>query len=497
MNINSQSKVFVMGGKPLAQRNVSHWLQRAALGVLISVAASSAFAHGSHNQTSIAIAPQVQTQIIPAQFAGTAFEQKMLDHKLDWAAQSHVDGEKLLKQWENGGVTPLQAVELINVLMLTQSPVVATTQQALDFAVYQSQATKNIFDVKNERNAMFFLRSADTVELIKNNTLSNVEVMTLSEFDAPSWNDVRTYWSKFSSDRMDDKPQSTSSTDFTAARQKLLTAVNDAGLSSLRVPLATWSSPQRVELLAQRIEQANEQLQQLTGWDGKVLGMNNQLNVSVMKPGSSCVTYQTQQGQIAITSSWEDLAHEWLHGMQAVVARQHVGSEGLTQAFNITGAQQTQLEATWGGVVDDVKHSTSSGKWQSNLNTYLNGSSTVQPLRPVQWDSMETARAYYTSPSETMAYAWGSYVQSQLPLNSALHPQSSHYNVADGIIAPTANAAAGQKTTWTNAFQKLSTWWSGQSHYQAPPIHASSVASKLRAQRDAASSLAHGIGYTK
>lgn len=502
MNITPHSKVIAIGLKPFAQRNVSRWMQKAALGALVSLAASSAFAHGSHDHQHSTIGTQqsqtqiASAQILPAQFAATAFEQKMSDQKLDWAANSHVNGDHLLRQWESGGVTPAQAIELINVLMLTQSPVVATTQQALDFAVAQSNATKNIFDVKNERNAMFFLRSTDTLELVKNNTLSNVEVMVLSEFDSPSWSDVHAYWGKFSSDRLSDAVQSNNSTDFSAARQKLIAAVDDAGLTSLRIPLTTWSSPQRVELLAQRIEQANTQLQQLTGWDGKVLGMNNQLSVNIMKPGSSCVTYQTQQGQIAITSSWEDLAHEWLHGMQAVVARQQVGAEGLTQAFDISGKQQSQLQSTWGTVLTEVTTHASSQAWQNNLNQYLNGSNTVQPARSVQWDNMETARAYYTSPSETMAYAWGSYVQSQLPANSALQPQSTNHNVADGVIAPTADQAIGQKDTWTAAFQKLKPWWEGQLDSQASPIRASVVASKLRAHR-IAQQPAVGVRYAQ
>lgn len=462
MNIQSPT-VFPIGSKPVSQRRIHQWVQKATIGAVLSLAAFSTGAHEVENrnftlpaQTAHNIT-DTQVSKIPAQFATTVFENKMTLGDLDWAKGSHVEGQKLLKQWEQGGVSPQQAIELINVLMLTQSPIVATTQKALDFATKQSQATKNIFDVKNERNAMFFLRATDTLELTKKNMLSEVQLMTLAEIDQPSWRDVYTYWNKFSSDRMDDVLQNNNIEpiqEFDAARTQLLNAVQNAGLGSLRVPLAAWSSPQRITRLAQRIDEANNQLQQLTGWKGKVLGMDGALHLEIMKPGTSCVTYQTKQNSININSSWEDLAHEWLHGMQAVIAQRSVGSEELTKIFNTQG-HQPQLEKQWGNVLTQITNHPSSASWRKNLNLYLDGSAEVNPSRAIHWDDMQAARSYYTSPSETMAYAWGSYVQSQLPMNSALSPQSTNYNVADGVIAPTAVQAAVQKQTWDTAFKQL------------------------------------------
>lgn len=468
----SQVSVFSIGPKPIVQRRLHNWIQKTTVGVLLSLGAFSVNAHDDRSVHILAHAPTVQSSSettssfdaplvsVKAQFASTVFEKKLNTGDLDWAKKSHVDGQKLLKQWEDGGVSAQQAIELINVLMLTQSPIIATTQQALDFAEQQAQATKNVFDVKNERNAMFFLRATDTLELVRKNLLSEVQLMTLDEMDQPSWQDVYAYWNKFSSDRMDDpalqNDKTYSSQEFDEARTQLLNAVENAGLGSLRVPLANWDSPQRITRLAHRIDQANSQLQQLTGWEGKVLGMDNALHLEIMKPGASCVTYQTKHGSINISSSWEDLAHEWLHGMQAVVAQRSVGSEALTNAFNTQHGQQPQLEKQWGDVLNQIVHHPSSASWQKNLNLYLNGSPLVNPSRTIHWDDMNAARSYYTSASETMAYAWGSYVQSQLPMNSALFPQSKDYNVADGVIAPTSLDAAVQKGTWDAAFKQLS-----------------------------------------
>lgn len=464
MNIKSP-KVFSIGPRSVTQRRLYGWIQKATVGALLSLPVFSVSAHETqpHFSSPVPQAARIGSDNAPimtqtAQFASTVFEEKSNKGDLGWVNGSHVDGQNLLKQWEQGGVTAQQAIELINVMMLTQSPVVATTQQALDFAVEQSRATKNIFDVKNERNAMFFLRATDTLELTKKNILSEVQLMTLEEMDQPSWQDVYAYWDKFSSDRMDDPTlpnnASNSAQEFDAARAQLLSAVQNAGLGSLRVPLAAWNSPQRIIRLAQRIDQANAQLQQLTGWNGKVLGMDNMLHLEIMKPGASCVTYQTSQGSIKITSSWEDLAHEWLHGMQAVVAQRSVGSAALTKTFSTQG-QQTQLEQQWGDVLTQITNHPSSASWQKNLNSYLDGSAEVKPSRTIRWDDMQAARSYYTSASETMAYAWGAYVQSQLPMNSALSPQSQNYNVADGVIAPTAVQAAVQKQTWDAAFKQL------------------------------------------
>lgn len=491
MNIKSP-QVFSIGPRPVVQRRLHEWLQKATVGALFSLSVFSASAHEVSPNVSLA-SPAVHTAsqnapiLIPvAQFAPTVFEEKARACDLDWVTESRIDGHKLLNQWEQGGVTAQQAIELINVLMLTQSPIVATTQQALDFATEQSQATKNIFDIKNERNAMFFLRTSDTVELTKNNVLSEVQLMTLAEIDDPSWQDVYAYWDKFSSDRLDDpilqNNNGNTAQEFNAARTQLLNAVQNAGLASLRVPLSVWDSPQRITRLAERIDQANGQLQQLTGWSGKVLGMNHALHLEIMKPGTSCVTYQTAQSNINITSSWEDLAHEWLHGMQAVIAQRSIGSEALTKTFSTQQGQQPQLEQQWGNVLNQIINHPSSAAWQKNLNAYLDGSETVVPSRPIHWDDMQTARAYYTSASETMAYAWGSYVQSQLPMNSALSPQSQNYNVADGVIAPTSVQASVQKQTWETAFQQLDVSFSSAS--VVPP--SATFAQKVAARRQVA-----------
>ena len=493
MNIKSP-KVFSIGPKAVDQRRLHSWIQKATVGALLSLTVFSVSAHETRPHFSSS-APQDTPSVIEtspsvaqgAQFAPTVFEGKALAGGLEWVKGSRVDGQKLLKQWEQGGVTAQQAIELINILMLTQSPIVATTQKALDFATEQSQATKNIFDIKNERNAMFFLRANDTVELTKKNILSEVQLMTLAEIDQPSWQDVYAYWNKFSPDRMDDPTlqnhNSNTAQEFNAARTQLLNAVQNAGLGSLRIPLSAWDSPQRILRLAQRIEQANTQLQQLTGWNGKVLGMDNALHLEIMKPGTSCVTYQTAQGSINITSSWEDLAHEWLHGMQAVVAQRSVGSAALTQAFSTQG-QQPQLEKQWGDLLTQIINHPSSASWQKNLNSYLAGSASVSPARAIHWDDMQAARSYYTSASETMAYAWGSYVQSQLPMNSALSPQSTNYNVADGVIAPTSVQAAVQKQTWDTAFKQLDILLSSASVVPPPAVFAQKVAARRQAVQD-------------
>lgn len=459
MNITN-AKLFPMGPRKLNQRAAVHWLRKTAF-VGLTIMAGTAGAHEEPAVMSVKPQPVAQN-IIPAQFAPTVFERKLSEGALDWAKGGAVQVESLLNQWETNGVTPTQAIELLNVLILTQSPMVVTTQQSLDIAVSQSNAAQSVLEIKTARNAEFFLRSHDTAGLTDRNVLAQAQIFALPLIQEADWRTVRAHWNRFASERQGEvsAPNPTQGEDFATARQHLVAAVQTAGVSGLRVPLPMWNSPQRIEVLAQRIEQANTQLQQLTGWSGKVLGVNNTLEISIMKPGDNCVTYQTPQGQIAISSSWEDLAHEWLHGMQAAVAQQQTGKEGLTKTFDISGEQQTHLQNTWAPVLTHLNDPTS--VWQKNLNKYLNGDASIKPAHNVQWDDLRAARAYYTSPSETMAYAWGSYVQSQLPATSVLAPQSLEHNTADGVIAPTPQQAATQKNLWVSAFASLNSWWEGQ-----------------------------------
>lgn len=463
--ILSTSRLFSIGSKPLTARPVHAVLLKAGLSALVGLGVLSSAPVSAHDvEVSPTLAP---TATIAAQLAPSVLQQRGHAGTLDWTDGVTVDGGTLLENWQKNGVSADQAWELMTILVWTQSPVVVTTSAQLERAQQQSLATQAVLDVKTQADAQEFLRTNGLQQLVKRNAVSYLEAtVSLPTKDSVDWNDVRVQWTKFSSKRLD-QPWSVSvstPTQYQQATSHLLRAVDSAGLASLRVPLPVWTSAQQVEELAARIDQANATMQHLTGWQGKVLGLNNSVALTVVKPADASVTYQPKNGQISISSAWEDLSHEWLHAMQAVMAQKAAGNNAqITKMFAF--GEQGGLKNTWGGVLSNLKTiSNQQGEWVRNLTAYVQEAPNAkQPANPTQWTSMDDARAYYTSPSEMMAYAWGSYVQSQLSSTNVLSPQTRAHQMADGVVGPSVEEAQKMKGVWTTTLAQLNTsWWSNQ-----------------------------------
>lgn len=100
------------------------------------------------------------------------------------------------------------------------------------------------------------------------------------------------------------------------AKKELSDAVIETGLAGVYVPIQIADNPDEIYILAKQLKMANKDLQLMTGWDGAVLGLNGRVVLDFSQKGTSAVTRKdVQTGLLHITSSWENLAHEWHHAM--------------------------------------------------------------------------------------------------------------------------------------------------------------------------------------
>lgn len=466
--LSQPAQVYAAGNRPLAQRKSFTWLQTAALSAMVGLAGlmGSAHAHEGHDLTPTAVTASAAaaTQAIPAQFASNTLQDQATRGSLTWMdAQGQVDGMKLLGQWEAGGLTPMQAFELINVLTWTQSPVVARTQQALDSAAQLSQVTQDIGAIQTARNAEFFLRRNNCEVLAERGLLPMAEAINIRSGQGKSWEDVRGYWNALTQQRRSDAVAPFAHADaasMQAARQSLLQATEVAGLASLRIPLATWGNAQALERLADRVEAANTQLQQITGMTGQVLGLNNRASLTATSPSDDAFAYLSKGGNMALAGFWEDIPHEWLHALDstlrtAPVNEQVLGGYSLTQQLQEGGARNG-LEQSWQGLGQalDSNSTHSGGQWLHKRTEHL------QQLKTGTAD--DTARAIYLgAPSEMVAYAWGAYVQSQLQPDSVFADTKTASRPAyDGVVGPTLLEASQAQGTWKQLFSAVDgQWW--------------------------------------
>lgn len=460
LNDLKQAKVFSVGQKSVQDRPVSKWIARAAVLALGLAASTGALAHGAshhHHDESPAVTAQLGTTI------QSTFVAPQLEHQsqagLSWVSGHQIDGSKLLQEWKDGGVRADQAIELLNVLVWTQSPVIATTWEAKTDAENRAQTTRDIFSVKTERNAMFFLNKYSMSKLARSNTVTPVEAANTIDGSDASWNDVQNYWNTLSTTADGSTVVKGTPAQFDAARAELIQAVSETGLSSLRVPLPVWSNAENIQLLAQHIKAANQDMQNVTGWSGKVLGLNNKVSLTVIQPMEASFTYQNSSGDIAISTSWKDLAHEWFHAFQGAHAQDMANTKDVSSMFAFNS--QNGLTNSWDGLMNGLKSASdqTGGTWYNKLNAYVNQIPGAEQPTRASWDDMEAAKAYYTSPSEMMAYAWGSYVQSKLPSTSVISPERGGENVADGILAPTVNEAKNMTSVWNKTFAELDQSW--------------------------------------
>lgn len=478
--LSSPARSVTVGSRPVHQRRSWGVFQKAAAAVLLSATALVAQAHEHPGHAGAAQAETVSpSQAVLTQAARTS-SNSLLDKAsqgaVAWMSTTgQVDANAMLEQWRQGGVSVEQAFELINVLALTQSPVIGRTQGSLDKAAELSASTRAIADIQNARNAEFFLRRHGLEALVEDGRISAVEAINLETGTGQTWDQASAYWNKLARQRHDDTMPvgaPASAADVAAAQHTLAAAVDQVGLASLRVPLAAWGNPQAMNAMADRLVEANATLQQLTGWSGQVLGLNGRISITPFAPADNAFAYRATDGSLRLDTHWEDVPHEWVHVLDSVLrttpANNLVLGGGSLSHQVFTQGHTDAIGQAWKNTSASWSDSTAVNGWLKQREAMLKG------LEAGSSEDQLKAQ-YFGSPSEMMGYAWGAYVQSQVPSSSVFHDARQSERLAyDGTHGPTVNQASGMKRDWQALFDTIGQqWWA---HQSAPAAQMPSLA---------------------
>ena len=240
--LSSPARSVTVGSRPVHQRRSWGVFQKAAAAVLLSATALVAQAHEHPGHAGAAQAETVSpSQAVLTQAARTS-SNSLLDKAsqgaVAWMSTTgQVDANAMLEQWRQGGVSVEQAFELINVLALTQSPVIGRTQGSLDKAAELSASTRAIADIQNARNAEFFLRRHGLEALVDTNRISAIEAFNVQTGEDQTWEQALDYWNTLARQRHGEVPlvgAAASASDVATAQQALTKAVDHVGLAILR-----------------------------------------------------------------------------------------------------------------------------------------------------------------------------------------------------------------------------------------------------------------------
>ena len=476
--LSSANQSWVVGPTAAQDRPASRWLKKAMqqglLGlVLVGASLASPASEAISPPASVSsVAPdrQATVALIAPVIVPTALEQRA--RELPWVLPSgQIDGAQLIDTWRKGGVSPSQAAQLLNVLVLTQSPVVAQTAAVRDRARRQTERTAGILDVKTSEQASAFLENSNLEALAWEGVIHSSEAMSVQSGEGFTWPDVEAYWHRLSPDRADEANSEARTTgwgidpnkqDMTAAREALVNAVRDSGLAGVRIPLPAWNDSANVTTVAQRIQESNAVLQEVTGWTGPVLGLNGRMEWTIYSPLNLGATFYRGPLETVVLSGWEDLPHEWFHALDyalrsAPVDLDTAGGATLTQQWEgqATAHAHHDLNQSWGTLHDRLR----SFSVERGDAWFNDRDARVQALQASHNEDDQWRAGYLRQKHETIAFAWQAYVQTHLSDHSASWTQQA----TDGRMGPREQEALAMAPVWKSLFQEVGTqWWSTQ-----------------------------------
>ncbi len=471
-------QVISVGPRPLSDRPVAHFLRKAIARGLLGVTLAAAGPLAAHdissshpelagvNQSAMGSVSKDQATR-PAFFVDTAFAKKAPG--LSWVLPTgQVDGLELINQWKEGGVSPDQAFELISVLVWTQSPVIARTDEIAAQAIAQSQSTQSIFEISNAKQAEAFLSHNNRDELVLRGLLHSCEAQSALPSEDRTWENVANYWQIMSSDRLDETTSipvpSKYEQNMDEAKERLLRAVDNSGLAGLRVPLANFNDSENIVAIAERLELANHELQQATGWKGPVLGLRGRVMLTVMSPLNISMAFPQQDNQFGMVSAWEDLGHEWLHVVDFAL-RTKPADMSITGGYTLTqqvlrSPAQNKVQQLWKDLPDRLRQASI----KAGHVWYTERDDRVKKLAESADEDEQWKAGYVASRHETLAFAWQSHLQANAPSDSILSDFKGKINANDGVMGPKVEEDDVAAPIWKETMAELGKMW-----WQATP----------------------------
>lgn len=177
--------------------------------------------------------------------------------------------------------------------------------------------------------------------------------------------------------------------------------VQITGLRSLSPTLDAWQSPEAMFEIAERLEKANAQLEQITGWEGKVLGMDGRVELTLGRPlhqeGYGGMVSASRDGRVQMFSSWRAIGHEWFHTFDFVVSRTTMARSTIdTLSSNMQPLRQVSNPHVHSAMAQALRTADEDTPlWQMSRESF----------------SKETGNPYWVLPSEVMANGFATVVE--------------------------------------------------------------------------------------
>lgn len=456
--------------------------QKGVLSLLLLAASAQALA-GAPTPPSMPDQPLPQASMVieqaTAKFVDTNFTQAA--DRLDWvSAQGNVDGAGMLQVWRDGDVGPNNILELTKVMIATQSPTIARTEAAELEAIRLSAETRGIFDIHTDAQAAEFLKTHSLDAMAERGVLSSDVAFIYGTAASEDITDTALMWNNIATNHNTVVESSVHANEndsgMAEAKQQLLNAVDQAGLASVTVPLPYWGSSEQIKELATNIASANQELQQVTGWEGPVLGLNGRVALTVGQPFDKAVAFvDSQEGsppRIAVHGSWEYVGHELTHAWDMAmridaglpgVHDDHTGeahrSSTLTEVMTSESVPESikNSYSAWGNLNADLKEAglAMATPWHLEMQKKADGytGDTVN----AKW-----LNSYYQRAQEQIAYSFSAHVDHVLQgvENSTLGGAAINHN---GERTPSLEEAAVAAPVWSAALKEANqNWWAPQ-----------------------------------
>jgi hypothetical protein len=442
---DKQAKVVLMGKRPVWERHLANAIASVAVGVAIGMTGLLFPAPAQHMQQIQQMPEHVHWVPLPTSpFLEVAR-----------TPEGGYSLERALLAYNAAGLSSQQATEIVSRLQEFSPVLMGVADKDLE-ARFIEQAHATI----NELSKAYPQQEAVLAKMVGSEKISSSS-KDAKDLAHPGWLTPRAMW-LLDGTPANDLVETGSLSDMSMeeARGALKDAVAETGLRAFRTMPSQWSSPEVLFTMAKSLEEANNDLMDATGWEGQVLGLGGRVVLKMGRPparfGAAGLAQAMVNGEVHIQAEWNNLAHEWVHGVEYFSAQ---------KAYrNPTLATLTQQS---GGAVSD----------QETINTFHQAYASLKELAP-QWQSAREERShaitqehrhqstdilsfagadnvvheatYWVSPTEGMAFSFQAYVGSLNPV-----VLGTEFSGREAYRLPVSDEVQSQSKVWPAFFASL------------------------------------------
>lgn len=336
------------------------------------------------------------------------------------------DAEQMLKAWQRVGVDTRRAVLLMDLLDEAMPVMAGETASVQQARLIRASQALDALDAEF-KDSLAALRQGRSIPLTadQQRAWENEGEFLLEDF-------------------RDGQGFATEEVSWAQAKEHLAKSVQESGLRSLTVAWSDWASPRQLKERARFIEQANQELQAVSGWPGQVLGLSGRVELTLgtpqAVPGAGGITSRNQAGRLQIVTEQGALAHEWFHALDYAAA-----AKVLKRPNHDTLSENLQ----WLRQANDPQ---ARAAWKQHYSQVMDAAPAWQRDR-----SRAGNPGYWMSPSEGMAFAFAAQFEER-PGSVLRDPGLA----TAGLLDPQRLPNARERTQQAPAFEALFDAMKGQ-----------------------------------